>query len=165
MPFEDLAVCGKNQVRKVVKRFSSTHLLSIVDPGDRMPTPHRIQRENHFFIRFDDVEEPNLPHAPTSEDLGKIISWVDQLPRHARIVIHCTAGVSRSTAVALALLCREDGIDCAINKLLEIRPQASPNALMTALFDRMLKMDGALHTAAMKIRSADVKRPLPEVNL
>lgn len=163
MPFEDLTVCGKNQVRKVVKRFGATHLLSIVDPHDRMPTPHRITRENHFTVKFDDVESPDIENAPTRADIERVIEWVDRLSGDARLAIHCTAGVSRSTAVAFALLCREMEVNLARDKLLEIRPQASPNALMTALLDEMFEMQGALHEAALEIRSKDLQRSLPDL--
>ena len=161
MPFEDLTVCGKNQVRKVVKRFAATHLLSLVDPEDRMPTPHRIARENHLSVKFDDVEEPDLPYAPTAPDIEQIIRWIDRLPDNARLVIHCTAGVSRSTAVAFALLCQCFGVE---RRLLEIRPQASPNALITAFLDDLFEMKGQLHSAALEIRKRDAARPLPLSN-
>lgn len=162
MPFEDLTFCGKNQVRKVVKRFAATHLLSLVDPNDRMPTPHRISRENHLSICFDDVESPELSAAPTEADLEAIVAWVDRLPESTRLVIHCTAGVSRSAAVTFGLLCRAQDVEVARDRLLEIQPNASPNALVTNLMDRMFDMGGALHTVALKIRSSDTRRPLPE---
>lgn len=161
MPFQELTVCGKGQVRKVVKRFAATHLLSLVDPDDRVPTPHRIARENHLSVRFDDVESPALAHAPTLADIEKVVAWVDRLPENARLVIHCTAGVSRSTAIAFALLCRGMDIEAARDRLLVIRPQASPNALVTMLLDQMFDMGGALHAAAFEIRSKDTARPLP----
>jgi len=162
MPFEDLTFCGKNQVRKVVKRFAATHLLSLVDPNDRMPTPHRILRENHLSVCFDDVESPELSGAPTETDLEAIVAWVDRLPDSARLVIHCTAGVSRSAAVAFGLMCRGHDIELARDRLLETQPNASPNALVTTLMDRMFNMGGALHDAALQVRSLDKRRPLPE---
>lgn len=165
MPFEDLTVCGKNQVRKVVKRFGATHLISIVDVGDRMPTPHRITREHHLTVKFDDVESPDIANAPTRADIERVMEWVGRLSGDARLVIHCAAGVSRSTALAFALLCREMEVISARDKLLEIRPQASPNALMTALFDEMFEMQGLLHKAAFELRSQDLNRPLPDLQV
>ena len=165
MAFEDLTVCGKGQVRKVVKRFGATHLLSIVDPGDRMPTPHRIARENHFTAIFDDVESPDIQNAPTRADIERVIEWVDRLSADARLAIHCTAGVSRSTAIAFALLCREMELEQARDRLLEIRPQASPNALITSLMDELFEMNGKLHATALEVRSKDLKRILPNLNI
>ena len=165
MAFEELTICAKHQVRKVVKRFAATHLLSLVDPDDRVRTPNRIARENHLSIRFDDVESPHLPFAPTYRRLETAAAWVDRLPNDARLVIQCTAGISRSTAVAFAFLCRKMDVEAARDRLLEISPEASPNALITALMDRMFDMDGALHNAAFEIRMRDARRPIPNLDL
>lgn len=162
MPFEDLTFCGKNQVRKVVKRFSATHLLSLVDPNDRMPTPHRILRENHLSVSFDDVESPELAGAPADNDLELIVAWVDRLPESTRLVIHCTAGISRSSAIAFGLLCRVHDIGAARDRVLDTQPNASPNALVTMIMDRLFDMGGALHDAALEVRARDIRRPLPE---
>lgn len=162
MPFEDLTFCGKNQVRKVVKRFTATHLLSLVDPNDRMPTPHRISRQNHLTVSFDDVESPELSGAPTETDLEAIVAWVDRLPESTRLVIHCTAGISRSSAIAFGLLCRVDDIGAARDRVLETQPNASPNALVTTIMDRLFDMGGVLHDAAVQVRARDTRRPLPE---
>lgn len=130
MPFEDLTICAKHQVRKTVKRFEATHLISLVDPGDRMPRPHRIARGNQLVLQFDDVDDPALPDAPQREHLDRALSWVDRLPETARLVVHCTAGVSRSTALAYALLCQKLPGEDAMAHVLNVRPEARPNLLM-----------------------------------
>ena len=140
MPFEALTICAKNQVRKTVKRFEATHLISLVDPHDRMPRPHRIERGNHLVMHFDDVDDPRLPDAPQREHLVRAIEWVERLPETARLVVHCTAGVSRSTALSYALLRCSMPDQKAMDYVLKIRPEAQPNELMMhhleAIFDQ-----------------------------
>lgn len=130
MPFEALTICAKNQVRKTVKRFEATHLISLVDPHDRMPRPHRIERGNHLIMHFDDVADPSLPDAPQREYLARAIEWVERLPKTARLVVHCTAGISRSTALSYALLRCSLSDREAMAYVLRVRPEARPNALM-----------------------------------
>ncbi len=130
MPFEALTICAKNHVRKAVKRFEATHLISLVDPDDRMPRPHRIARGNHLVMHFDDVADPGLPDAPQREHLVRAIEWADRLPETARLVIHCTAGVSRSTALSYGLLRCSMREQDAMAYVLRVRPEAQPNALM-----------------------------------
>jgi len=138
MPFEALTICTKNQIPKVVKRFGATHLLSLVDPGDRIIPPRIIAPENHLSVTFDDVESPDEFYAPTIEHVREIITWESQLPAETRLVIHCVAGISRSTAVAYGLLCNTMAPEEAMARVFEIRPQASPNTILTRLWDQEL---------------------------
>lgn len=137
MPFEALTICAKNQVRKTVKRFEATHLISLVDPHDRMPRPHRIERGNHLVMHFDDVDDPRLPDAPQREHLVRAIEWVDRLPETARLVVHCTAGISRSTALSYGLLRGSMREQDAMAYVLQIRPEAQPNNLMMQYLETM----------------------------
>lgn len=137
MPFEALTICAKNQVRKTVKRFEATHLISLVDPHDRMPRPHRIERGNHLVMNFDDVADPDLPDAPQREHLVRAIQWAERLPETARLVVHCAAGVSRSTALSCALLRCSMREQDAMAYVLHVRPEAQPNALMMQYLEDM----------------------------
>ncbi len=137
MPFEALTICAKRQVRKTVKRFEATHLISLVDPDDRMARPHRIERGNHLVMFFDDVADPDLPDAPQQEHLLRAIEWADRLPETARLVVHCTAGVSRSTALSYGLLRCSMREQDAMAYVMHVRPEARPNLLMMQHLETM----------------------------
>lgn len=92
---------------------------------------------------FEDVlgGEASRKHAPRSAHLETILRFVDRTGAEP-LLIHCWAGRSRSTAVALILMVRalwNQGIDGAelvrraIDALLAVRPEAFPNALVLRL--------------------------------
>jgi predicted protein tyrosine phosphatase len=139
MPFDALTICAKNQVRKTLKRFEATHLISLVDPDDRMPRPHRIAQGNHLVMHFDDVDDPALPDAPRKEHIDRAFKWVARLPETARLVVHCTAGISRSTALAYGLLCHQMNNDEAMTYVQRVRPEANPYKLMMELIEANLQ--------------------------
>lgn len=78
---------------------------------------------------------------PRSEHMRAIFQFSDSLPGEP-LLVHCRAGISRSTGVALCLIVRgmhtrraplERILDEAPGILLQIRPQAAPNPLILEL--------------------------------
>lgn len=140
-----LTVCSKNQVRKRVKAVNATHLITMLDPGDKIWRPSRISRENHLWLAFEDEEDPNHKFAPTEEHCVQILAFAAGLPSDSVTVVHCFAGMCRSTASALAIFVQKHGLDStwhARQWLLEDRPQALPNMLMAKHFDNLLNANG-----------------------
>jgi predicted protein tyrosine phosphatase len=79
---------------------------------------------------------------------SRIVQLAEQLrSQSGTLLIHCEAGVSRSTATALIIhACwlgagREDE---AMRRVIAQRPYAIPNRRMVALADRFLALDGRL---------------------
>ncbi|MDA1274917.1 MAG: hypothetical protein O2960_12855 [Verrucomicrobia bacterium] len=136
---QHLHVASREGARRVVamdKDFWSVVSISgPSEPLNELPSAKRILR-----AVFDDTEiadESNALIPPRSEDLRSIFQFIDEVPG-APLLIHCQVGISRSAAVALALICREipkeEGFwDRAVDTLLDIRPQAKPNALVLRL--------------------------------
>ena len=70
------------------------------------------------------------------------------------MIVHCWAGISRSTAAALILACALDPArdeQAAADALRAASPTATPNALMIALADDLLGRQGRLIRAAASI--------------
>jgi predicted protein tyrosine phosphatase len=99
------------------------------------------------YVAFDDAEriegnEQAFFRLATMEDLRSIFAFIDLQPSEP-LLVHCQAGISRSAAVALAMIVRSlrprhlygDAalIDRAVELLLTIRPSARPNALVLRL--------------------------------
>jgi predicted protein tyrosine phosphatase len=83
---------------------SIQYLISIGDPGDNPPSgfceiPFRLRVEFHdvdnFSHNFDYI-------LPTSEDIAKVIHFISLIDNWSgKMLVHCHAGISRSTALAL----------------------------------------------------------------
>lgn len=119
------------------------HVLSLVSPDAEL-APIAIPRT---LLRFNDIVAPR-PGLVTP-DAGTIDAIL-ALQAHRTLLIHCFAGVSRSTAAAYILACarRPAGEEAALAAFLRgACPEATPNALMVALADDRLARGGAMRHA------------------
>jgi predicted protein tyrosine phosphatase len=58
-------------------------------------------------VIFDDIEEehPNF-HPPKKEQIREVLDFGEGVGQGAHLLVHCMAGISRSTACAMAILAR-----------------------------------------------------------
>ena len=90
--------------------------------------------------------------APTKEDVELILKFGDVCrtasnTQTTHLVIHCLAGVSRSTAAAYAIFCMLLGPESeerAFVHLIKIRSCASPNRLVVKYADELLGRNGKM---------------------
>lgn len=144
------------------ERFIPNHMVSLQNPGADISAlrPPWVASENHHISFFYDVDVLEYPHTPTREDICGVIDWLSprcQPDSVAQFLIHCDAGLGRSTAVGYIawslFLCpgRE-------HKAFEAMKQSSlefklmSNTILVAHADEVLGRKGAL------------RRPLTEWN-
>lgn len=129
-----------------------THVLSILDPG--WPDPEAIARfpaHRRIALRFHDVIAP-CPGAvvPRQQDVGRLLEFGREAMAAgplAHLLIHCHAGVSRSTASAALLLAQAEPARPADDIVAEItrqRPRAWPNLLLVEYGEQALGRAGEL---------------------
>ena len=87
-----------------VRYLRDTVLISISDPDQQPPIPY-YSFKTSLYLDFLDLEENQMPEAESLkisyEDAEKIIKFLqDALDNGYNVVVHCTAGVCRSGAVA-----------------------------------------------------------------
>jgi predicted protein tyrosine phosphatase len=103
-------------------------------------------------LRFNDIVEPRDGLVPPSRALMEAVLATTAASRTA--LIHCHAGVSRSTAAAYALASQHVGPgheqDLA-DALRAMSPAATPNALMIKLADDLLGREGRMISAIQSI--------------
>jgi len=136
-----------------------THVLSILDPGWPEPEafagfpPHR-----RVALRFHDVvdDDPGAI-APTREDVAALLDFgreVDAAGPDAHLLIHCHAGISRSTAAAALLLAQADAARFPAEIFTEIvrqRPRAWPNLLLLEFGEAALGRPGEIVSAVAPV--------------
>jgi len=81
----------------------------------------------------------------TSENLGEILDDSNSFGEGDMVLVHCAAGISRSSATACAVL-RQHGTSFSdIREYVKtIRPIASPNSYLLGIYDELLGCGGQL---------------------
>jgi predicted protein tyrosine phosphatase len=96
---------------------------------------------------------------PTERHIERLLAFADGWPAEAPMLIHCWAGVSRSTAAAYTLLCHRAGPGCEFElaQLLRARaPHAYPNPLIIRFADAALQRDGRMVAAVASIGRGEI---------
>ena len=165
LPFR-ITVCGLQELSGHAAA-GVTHVLSILDPDHPSPTDFGDYGEHALLeLRFDDIiEEREGKIAPTENDVRKLLAFgrdLDaQMPHGAHLLVHCHAGVSRSSASMALLLAQAvpDRLGQEIfAEILAIRPQIWPNLRIVEMGDRLLSRDGDLVRALHGIYRLQAER-------
>ncbi|HSI41572.1 MAG TPA: protein-tyrosine phosphatase family protein [Xanthobacteraceae bacterium] len=146
-----ILVCPLSRLQDTVAGSGAQHLLSVINAGTPVTRPAGIAAEHHRFIGFNDIVAPQdgMIH-PTDAHMAELLAFVRLWPRRAPLVVHCYAGISRSTAAAFIAACalnpRADEADIAA-RLRAASPTATPNARLVALGDAALGRQGRMSAA------------------
>ncbi|NTF17640.1 tyrosine protein phosphatase [Agrobacterium rubi] len=152
-----ITVRNMNQARRAKRRHDA--VLTIEDPGQRHPLRfHSAPHPEQLVMKFEDVDFHEATIAlPREEHVTAAIEF-GRRHRDGSILIHCRAGIARSTALALAIIADRLGAGRekeAVADLLVIRPEAAPNLIMLAMTDTLLGRGGALVNAWMEVENSD----------
>ena len=150
-----LHVCSLALIGETVAKTGARSLVTLLSPGTEVERPNGIRPERHLYLALSDIVEPMpgqiLAGATHLEDLlGFVHAW----DRAEPMVIHCFAGVSRSTAAAYIAACalNPGGDEFAIARAMRASsPTASPNPRLIALADDALSRQGRMIEAIAAI--------------
>jgi predicted protein tyrosine phosphatase len=153
-------VCSLARLHPTVAATGARHVVTLLKDVDLVQRPPSIDAGNHLILGMDDICEPLDGYvAPCEEHVAQLISFVHGWDRQKPLVVHCYAGISRSTAGAFVTACalnpkREE---LAIAKALRRASQtAMPNLRIVSIADRMLGRDGAMIDAIRAIGPAQM---------
>ncbi len=145
-------------VEKAVETLKPSHLISLLDANSMIPTPDGIAPARHLRLGINDIHAPaDDLVCPAQEHVEELIAFVRGWDRSAPMLVHCWAGISRSTSSAYVALCaiNEPGTEMAFARLLRQRgPHANPNPRIVALGDALLGRDGRMIEAIASIGPA-----------
>jgi predicted protein tyrosine phosphatase len=142
-----------------VDETGAQHIVTLLRLVDRVQRPTHIAPENHLVLAVDDITAPMDGYtAPAHEHVRRLIDFVTAWDRKAPMVVHCFAGISRSTAGAYVAACalnpKRDEMQIAWD-IRRASRTAQPNARIVSIADRLLKRDGRMVRAIEAIGVAD----------
>lgn len=148
-------VCSLADLHPTVAATGASHVLTVMANVDQVQRPPSVLEANHLRVAMDDIAEPvDGMVAPSADHVGRVLAFVRGWDRNAPMVIHCYAGISRSTASAFAAACalnphRDERI--IARQIRAASPSAFPNRLIVKLADQALGRDGRMLRALDEI--------------
>ena len=148
-------VCSLARLHETVAATGARHVVTLLKDVDRVQRPGGISSENHLILGMDDISGPLEGYiAPADEHVTRLLAFVRSWDRAAPLVMHCYAGISRSTAGAYVAACalNPHRDELAIARRLRLASAtATPNVRIVALADRALGRGGRMTRAIEEI--------------
>ncbi len=144
-------VCSLARLEATVEETGARHIVTLINDETLVPRPKRVTAENHLFLGMHDIAaEADGFRAPSKAHVQELIEFVQRWDRNTPLVVHCYAGISRSTAAAFVIACalnpRRD--ECTIAWALRAASAtAIPNTRLVSLADDILERDGRMVAA------------------
>jgi predicted protein tyrosine phosphatase len=141
-------VCSLAALPATVEATGAGYILTVMGNVSKVMRPPSVREENHLMISMDDITEPAEGFlAPSSEHIDRALAFVRRWDRTTPLVIHCYAGISRSTASAFMAACALNPHRDELSIARQIRlasPSAYPNRLIVTLADHALGREGRM---------------------
>ncbi len=143
-----LHVCSLAHLPGTVQATGASHVITVMADVAQVRRPPSIREDNHLVISMDDIiEEAEGFTAPALDHVERVLRFGRGWDRAAPMVIHCYAGISRSTASAFAIACALSPNRSEEEIALRIRSAsafAHPNRLIVTHADRLLGREGRM---------------------
>lgn len=153
IPVESIHVCPLSAIDNSAKLVGAGHLITLINAEimGSIDTPAPIAPDRHLRLAMNDATEP-LPGLilPNEDHVSDLIDFTVSWDRRAPILIHCYAGISRSTAAAFVALCiLNPHVEEAriASELRRVSPTAQPNPLLVEIADRLIGRNGRMLAA------------------
>lgn len=141
-------VCSLAALPDTVKTTGASHILTVMANVGQVQRPASVLEANHLRVSMDDINEPAEGFvAPNDDHIMRVLAFVRGWDRKAPLVVHCYAGISRSTASAFTAACalNPHRDEAAIARQIRAAsPIAQPNRLIVALADKALGREGRM---------------------
>jgi len=144
-------VCSLARLYATVEETGARHVVSLIGDEATLERPLAIEPENHLWLRLHDISAPLDGYImPDERHIAELLDFVRLWDRRAPLVVHCYAGISRSTASAFASVCAlsPHRDEASIAQALRLAsPTATPNIRIVSLADRLLGRSGRMVAA------------------
>ena len=141
----NVIICGVYEVSEYIKEADCA--ISIVDPGFDFTRPTELYRLDEWLLEleFDDtwLEVSKFDDIYAREDdIYSVIDFVEKCLQDGKesLLIHCHQGISRSTAIAVAVYAYLEE-PCPYERVLRERYEARPNPYILELVAEILELE------------------------
>ena len=141
-------VCSLARLYATVEETRARHVVTLLRLVDRVQWPRHIVPEHHLILSVDDIVDHAEGYTvPAEEHVGRLIDFARAWDRTTPMVVHCFAGISRSTGAAFTAACalnpKRDEAEIA-RAIRSASPTAQPNARIVGIADRLLNRNGRM---------------------
>lgn len=138
-------------VEHAIKTHRPSHVISLLDPETMIDTPTGIAPERHLRVGINDVAQPSdFLVAPGESHVREIVDFARAWDQTHPMLVHCWAGISRSSAAAFIALCalNEAHEEAALARAIRAGgSHTHPNRLMVDIADDVLAREGRMRAA------------------
>lgn len=152
-----ITICGFGAVRSYSRQEKFSHVISIWSASSSDEGPDEVRplfpASRVRIIHFDDIEVAGAA-AVTKDLMREILEFGSGLSADDKILVHCLAGVSRSSGVAFALACQFAGPGneaAVLQQLVAKHPWIKPNRRVVYYSDDLLQREGRMNAAVSEI--------------
>jgi predicted protein tyrosine phosphatase len=154
-PMSTLHVCPLSRLHATVEGTGASHIVTLISANTAVERPVCISADRHLFISVSDISEPEEGMIlPSDTHVEQLLAFVLGWDRNAPMVIHCYAGISRSTAAAFIAACAlapEQAEASIARRLRAASPTATPNSRLISVADQLLCREGRMVSAIWAI--------------
>lgn len=159
-------VCSLDRLHRTVAETGARDVLTVIKNIGQVETPEGVEQTRHLKLEFADIWRPTEGEVMANEaHIEEMLGFMTRWDRAAPMVIHCYAGVSRSTASAFIAACAlrpETSETEWAQRLRQVSPTATPNIHIVSLGDRLLGRRGRMIEAIETIgRGEDCYEGVP----
>ena len=160
-----LIICGLAEAPAIIAARAPSHMVTLLDAASMIETPAPLPPQRHLKLAVNDIAEPAEGLTLPDEALvRRLLAFAATWDASAPMLVHCWAGVSRSTAGAFAIACaRNPHADehAIARKMRASAAHAYPNRRIVALADDILARRGRMVDAVEAMGDYDYARARP----
>lgn len=162
-----IVVAPRSCLPAVLREHAPSRAIALRSP-DADPYGFELPKHAVLDLAFNDIAEDREGLvSPAAKHVAAMLAFARAWDRQAPLLVHCYAGISRSTAAALivaaALMPERDEAELG-QTLRRLAPEATPNPYVVRLADGMLGREGRLTDAVERIgRGAEAFEGTPFV--
>lgn len=160
-----LIVCGLAEAPALIAARAPSHMITLLDPASMTEAPGDLPADRHLRLEVNDIAEPaeglTLPDAAL---VRRLVDFGREWDGAAPMLVHCWAGISRSTAGAFVIACDRNphADEWTIARSMRLAAaHAHPNRRIVALADRLLGRGGRMIEAVDGMGAYDFSRARP----